>query len=128
MPIKFGGDMDDPYNPASPFISREDVEGIAADELGLSKAELAQVQAADAERREAREAKLVDRFVGTNDHGLLSDMSETQALRLLCQAMLVQMGIVRDKLIDFDAGGLDECIEILSAFFPDEDEHADGVA
>jgi hypothetical protein len=40
-PFADGGDMDDPHNPASPFMPREQVEDIAAAELGMTDEELA---------------------------------------------------------------------------------------
>lgn len=106
-PFNYGGDMDDPNNPASPFVKREDVEEAAAAELGISDSELAQIRA-HAQEREA----------------LLSP----EDAKLICQALLSRIKLVRDKLQGTRGyppvalrRSIAEAVELLSDVLPDTD-------
>jgi hypothetical protein len=112
-PFRFGGDMDDPNNPASPFISREDVEAAAAAELGFSDDDLAKIRAA----RERRGDVVVDQASGN------VSLTREEGLDMLCQGLLAQ---IREAVVDLKAaregnywGDVQKVEENLAILIPD---------
>jgi hypothetical protein len=56
-PLQWGGDMDDPHNPASPFVSREAAEEQAAAQMGIDLDR-------EREAQNAAEISFVDQYIG----------------------------------------------------------------
>ena len=113
MGIKFGGDMDDPHNPASPFMAVSDVEQIAADMLGQMDD--------NRERQNAVEIAFIDMFVGTRLSAKDGDESPLYRATKFSKAAIKCMYEVRQLLRDPENVSTHDMLyaaERLSQFIP----------